>query len=59
MTDIIDEASNNVLLELETLSFEARQKANRIPEGSPGECVDCGCYSKRLVCGVCSPCRDS
>lgn len=29
-----------------------------IPEGVPGECVECGDWSARLVGGWCAPCRD-
>ena len=29
-----------------------------IPAGTPGECIDCGEYSPRLIGGRCAPCRD-
>jgi len=32
--------------------------AAEIPEGTPGECYDCGEYSERLVYGICASCRD-
>ena len=36
----------------------ARNKANAIPPGEPGECELCGEDSLRLVNGACAPCRD-
>lgn len=36
----------------------ARATAANIPKGYPGECVQCGEPSLRLVAGVCAPCRD-
>jgi len=36
----------------------ARATAANIPKGEPGECVQCGEDSPRLVAGVCAPCRD-
>jgi hypothetical protein len=36
----------------------ARATAAAIPKGIPGECIDCGEYSERLVVGSCARCRD-
>lgn len=36
----------------------AREQANKIPPGEPGDCELCGEWSGRLVRGVCAPCRD-
>ena len=29
-----------------------------IPEGNPGDCMDCGTWSGRLVGGICVQCRE-
>lgn len=29
-----------------------------IPVGKSGECEECGEFSKRLIKGLCAPCRD-
>ena len=29
-----------------------------IPEGKPGDCIDCGGWCRRLVDGVCVQCRE-
>lgn len=29
-----------------------------IPEGNPGDCMDCGSWSGRLVDGICVQCRE-
>lgn len=44
---------------LETSEIAAvRERAAKMPAGTPGECDLCGEYSQRLVNGVCAPCRD-
>lgn len=35
-----------------------RRLASDIPEGKPGECLDCGQHFSRLVKGLCGICRD-
>lgn len=35
-----------------------RAAASEIPAGVEGECIECGLESKRLVNGMCAPCRD-
>ena len=35
-----------------------RKQAAEIPEGEPGICAECEESSKRLVGGICAPCRD-
>lgn len=35
-----------------------RERAAKIPEGTPGVCDLCEEWSGRLVRGVCAPCRD-
>jgi hypothetical protein len=59
MTDEIDEAQYNSLKESEFLLTQAREEAAKIPVGYPGNCVECGEHSLRLVKGVCAPCRDN
>lgn len=29
-----------------------------LPQGKPGDCEECGEPSKRLIGGLCAPCRD-
>lgn len=36
----------------------ARNKAELMPKGSPGDCIECGQPSQRLVLCRCAPCRD-
>ena len=35
-----------------------RRNAETMDAGTPGECLECGEKSKRLVGGICAPCRD-
>lgn len=58
MADVIDEANELAMMEVQSISIEARNRAAAIPTGEPGMCMDCGWDSKRLVHGRCAPCRD-
>ena len=35
-----------------------RQRANKMPIGEAGDCDQCGEPSRRLIDGICCPCRD-
>ncbi len=56
--DSVDEASNVMEAVLQQKEASIRQAAAAMPKGSPGECIECGEDSGRLVLGVCAPCRD-
>ncbi len=56
--DILDEASNLIIMETESLVNASRKAVLDMPEGEPGECSECGEFNQRLVYGRCSPCRD-
>lgn len=56
--DIIDEVNEIAALEMNSLDIQARKAASEIPIGEPGMCQNCEEHSKRLVTGLCAPCRD-
>lgn len=56
--DLIDRANDRAAMDTENAVTAARDYASRIPQGHPGECELCGCWSGRLVDGACAPCRD-
>lgn len=58
MPDIIDEANDRAMMQNESLAIEARLRAAAIPKGRAGNCHECGNHSKRIVSGLCAPCRD-
>lgn len=58
MPDIIDEANERAMMECDSLNIEARLRAAAIPKGTAGICEECGNKSKRIVVGLCAPCRD-
>lgn len=60
MADEIDRSSiNQEIIESAKLA-EIRARAAAIPEGEPGECIECGWIeAPRLVNGVCTFCRDN
>lgn len=55
MADEADIANDRMEVDLER-SLQAARKP--LAKGEPGECSICGEESKRLVNGVCAPCRD-
>ena len=57
MVDEIDHIQELTLLENEGLARGIAARAV-IPAGEPGECLNCGEESKRLVRGNCARCRD-
>lgn len=58
MADEIDQANRTVEQQRETSTTAACRAAAAIPAGRPGECLDCGEESPRLVGGSCAFCRD-
>lgn len=58
MVDEIDIIQRNSEMENEAHVRAALREASKIPAGEPGECVECGWDSPRLVRGRCAPCRD-
>ena len=59
MTDVIDDANDRNLADTDRAIAAARAKADKIPEGKPGDCDFCGEWCGRLVGGACAPCRDA
>lgn len=55
MADHIDEA-NDLVERWQQAAIAEHRRA--IDPGVPGECIECGDYSARLVSGVCAPCRE-
>lgn len=58
MADEADKTSERMEVQKAADIAETRRKAAEIPKGKPGECERCGEPSRRLVGGVCAPCRD-
>jgi len=58
MADVIDRGCEREQLDRDLALNAARAAAERMPEGSAGDCDTCGSWSGRLVDGMCSPCRD-
>jgi len=58
MSDEIDQTNDRVEIENDRQIAAIRAAAADIPLGEPGECIECGLESKRLVNDRCAPCRD-
>jgi hypothetical protein len=58
MADDIDLSNDRVMLATDAGIAAVRREAANIPKGRAGECKACGEYTKRLVTGICAPCRD-
>lgn len=58
MSDLIDQANDKAELLRQSAENEARKGIFSIPEGAPGECVECGLVFTRVVDGYCGKCRD-
>jgi hypothetical protein len=58
MSDEIDLSTERSSQELDFNIQAIRDKAAAIPEGVSGICYYCDEESKRLVGGMCEPCRD-
>jgi len=58
MADEIDAGCDREQLDRDLALNAARAAADRMPEGSAGDCGLCGEHSMRLVEGACAPCRD-
>jgi len=58
---VVDEIdiANDYAQKMEERNVAAiRKAASDIPLGEPGECIECGLESNRLVNDRCAPCRD-
>ncbi|MBX9638052.1 MAG: hypothetical protein K2Q45_10950 [Nitrosomonas sp.] len=58
MADIADSAGDLTERSEERNLAAIRKAASDIPLGEPGECIECGLESKRLVNDRCAPSRD-
>ncbi|SCX93331.1 hypothetical protein SAMN05216420_101375 [Nitrosospira sp. Nl5] len=58
MGDEIDLTNDRIIATTDSAIAKVREAAANIPVGKPGDCMDCGEWSGRLVEGVCAPCRD-
>ena len=58
LTDPLDFAADLSQKLIDDELGRVRRAAASIPEGTQGDCEDCGYWSGRLVSGVCAPCRD-
>lgn len=58
MSDPVDSTDERTEILIAADIKVIRKAAAEIPEGTPGECYDCGEHSERLVEGVCDRCRD-
>jgi RNA polymerase-binding transcription factor DksA len=56
--DEIDEADIEYATVLNAKIKDIESQLNRMPVGTPGECIKCGEHMPRLVDGICCPCRD-
>lgn len=56
--DVIERANDLAARQAQAAEAEIRYRAAHIPAGVAGDCDLCGCWSGRLVGGVCAPCRD-
>ena len=58
MADAADLAQTGIDITKDIGLSRIRRRVSEMPVGEAGECVKCGNYSKRLVTGICAPCRD-
>lgn len=58
MADEIDISNDRIEAELSNEQARIRAEAAKFDPGKPGDCELCGEWSRRLVKGVCAPCRD-
>lgn len=58
MPDFIDDTLARTEVTDEARVAAIREKAAKIPKGTPGVCTHCDEHSLRLVRGACAPCRD-
>ena len=69
MADEIDLAQEREELERQAILAQEREELERqailaarpkfeLDPGTPGDCLDCGDWSSRLVESICPPCRD-
>lgn len=58
MADLADRADSEAPPTTEAEIARLRALAAAMPAGRAGECACCGGESKRLIGGMCAPCRD-
>jgi hypothetical protein len=58
MADPVDIAQTGIEITRDIGLSRIRQRVSEMPVGEAGECGTCGEYTKRLVTGICAPCRD-
>jgi hypothetical protein len=58
MGDVCDASDADIEMTRDTQIAAIRRAAANIPVGTKGHCKVCGNYTKRLVTGICAPCRD-
>lgn len=58
MADEADRASHDTQVLEDANIVLIREQAAKIPNGVPGECLNCGEHFERLVRGHCGRCRD-
>lgn len=58
MPDMLDHAQEIIEQQHERDLWNAGVGSFVLPAGMPGECIDCGYDSLRLVDGRCAACRD-
>ncbi len=58
MADPVDLAQTGIEITRDIGLSRIRQRVSEMPAGEAGECTKCGEYSKRIVTGICAPCRD-
>lgn len=58
MADEVDQIQEFQQLTTDKEIEKIREKAAKIPPGTPGDCNICGEESQRLVHGNCARCRD-
>ena len=56
--DIIDQANDKAAALIDARAAEIRYQAQHMEVGEPGICSRCDEPSRRLVRGMCAPCRD-
>lgn len=58
MPDMFDHAQEIIEQNLERDLKNAGAGTYVLPQGDPGECIDCGYFNERLIVGRCAKCRD-
>ena len=59
LSDPLDVGSRMAAIGAADKVAEIRRRADAIPKGEPGECIECGLEFSRVVHGYCGRCRDA